>query len=285
MEAIRFCINPLYMEFKWESFTLGQCGKVRCEPGWSLQASWSEHLQDCDLWYVWAGSGRMRIDGDPVSLRPGTCLWMRPGSYYLAEHDPERPLGVSFIHFTPRDARGRACLADFELPQTIHTVRDPLFFSVVMTRIVSLLRKRDAGRNSETAPWPEGQTEWLFRSLIEELLHPDTTTAPTPWIRYQSAIEGQVARIFEQPSQVPSVSKLAGEIALSPDHYSRIFRRITGASPRDLIQQARLERACQLLHETPLSITEIAEQAGYSDVFQFSRLFKRKIGEAPTHWR
>jgi hypothetical protein len=64
---------------------LGQVVHVRCERGWSLQAAWSQRLADCDLWYVCAGSGRMRLaDGRDIHLESGVAIWARPGGLYLA---------------------------------------------------------------------------------------------------------------------------------------------------------------------------------------------------------
>ena len=78
----------------------GIAGRVRCEPGWSLDANWSRQLTDFDLWLVWAGRGKMKLSRGEIDLAPGTCVWMRPGGGYIAQQDPVDRLGVSFCHFT-----------------------------------------------------------------------------------------------------------------------------------------------------------------------------------------
>lgn len=264
------------MDIAATQFDFGRSGHVRCERGWSLDEHFSRRLDDCDLWYVWDGDGRMWLNEEVIHLRAGVCLWMRPGGRYLAEHDPDHPLGVTYMHFTPKTNRGRA-LPPEALPGEVYRVRDPRYFGAAAREIIRLLRQRGMD--------DPGPAEWLFRALLSNLLEHESAGAPRPEDHYRARIEGQVARIYEQPGAAPKVSQLAREASLSPDHYGRVFRRITGESPRALIQKARLERACQLLRETPLSVTEVAEQAGYADVFQFSRMFKQQMRMAPSRWR
>jgi AraC family transcriptional regulator, arabinose operon regulatory protein len=81
------------------------------------------------------------------------------------------------------------------------------------------------------------------------------------------------------------VRELARETGYSPDHFSRVFKQVTGQTPQALKVQARLERARQLLTESSLSISMIANALGYEDVFFFSRQFKEKTGRTPTAYR
>jgi len=223
-------------------FKIGPYGKVRCETGWFLAPEWSERLEDFDLWYVWDGQGRMQLRDRSIDLVSGTCLIMRPGGLYLAEHDPEKPLGVIYIHFQLEDEPKEQKKGATRLPPEWNQVQDPLYFSVNLSYIIDRLREGKASSGWDTA-------NQLFRILLQEL------------------------------------RDLAEAAALSPDHYTRIFKKLAGCSPRQFIQEVRLERACQLLRETPLQISEIADQVGYADVFQFSRIFKSRIGKAPSRWR
>lgn len=66
------------------------------------------------------------------------------------------------------------------------------------------------------------------------------------------------------------------EVALfSPYHFHRIFSFIVGETPSNFVSRIKLEKAAQLLHDSPkLSITEIAFLCGFSSVSSFSRAFK-----------
>lgn len=241
-------------------------------------------MDDFDLWYVWAGRGRMWWADQEVALSAGTCLWLKPGPMYLAEHDPSRPLGVTYIHFTATDEDGLALTSE-QVPGTHFEVRDPAFFAVSAAKVVRLLREVEVRQSGSESSAFVVRAERLFGCLIDELLccwqQPDEGFGR----RYRLQIERQLAMIYERPGEVPAVAELAGEVGLTTDHYTRVFRRLIGRSPRALIQAARLDRAKQLMRESALSLSEIAEQTGYSDVFQFSRIFKTRIGVSPSQWR
>jgi len=259
-------------------FKIGPYGKVRCETGWFLAPEWSERLEDFDLWYVWDGQGRMQLRDRSIDLVSGTCLIMRPGGLYLAEHDPEKPLGVIYIHFQLEDEPKEQKKGATRLPPEWNQVQDPLYFSVNLSYIIDRLREGKASSGWDTA-------NQLFRILLQELRNQSIKPAHGNLGPYEAVIRRQIASIREQPGSILKVRDLAEAAALSPDHYTRIFKRLAGCSPRQFIQEVRLERACQLLRETPLQISEIADQVGYADVFQFSRIFKSRIGKAPSRWR
>lgn len=191
---------------------------------------------------------------------------------------------MTYVHFTAKDEAG-AELTPEQLPGTCFEVQDPAYFTVSAAKVVRLLQQADVRQSEPERGNFRVRAERLFGCLIEELLSVNDGEVAGTSRRYRGAIERQLASIYEQPATAPSVGDLARELGLSADHYTRIFRAVTGRSPRALIQMARLDRARQLMRESPLSLSEIAEQTGYSDVFQFSRLFKRQMGMAPSVWR
>nr|WP_295768705.1 helix-turn-helix domain-containing protein [Rhodoferax sp.] len=67
-----------------------------------------------------------------------------------------------------------------------------------------------------------------------------------------------------------------------------LLRRVkaqTGDSPLALLQQARVDKAKQLLNASALSIAQITEAVGYADVPTFSQLFASRVGETPARYR
>lgn len=81
----------------------------------------------------------------------------------------------------------------------------------------------------------------------------------------------------------PSQPELANTLNLSPRTLDRYLKR-EGASFRTLSKRARRERACDLLNEGRLSVTQIAYELGYSDVSNFARAFRRETGFSPAEW-
>ncbi len=86
-------------------------------------------------------------------------------------------------------------------------------------------------------------------------------------------------------AQVPSISEIARECSLSPDHFARAFKVSTGVTPSSWFQERRIARAKALLHDSSLSLAEIAQVCGFTDQSHFSRQFSRQTGESPLLWR
>lgn len=78
---------------------------------------------------------------------------------------------------------------------------------------------------------------------------------------------------------------LAASFGLSESGFRKKFRRVTGMPPGRYQQQIRLNRACEWLRQSNLTVSEISDRLGYDSVFYFSRLFKRKTGLSPTAYR
>ena len=106
---------------------------------WSiLEPAWSDRLQDFDLWLVWAGRGRMRLSSGEIELRPGVCLWMRPGRIYPGEQDPNDRLGVSFVHFDLHDGSTGRRVEEAALPGELHSV-DPVYGEALLRQVAAHL--------------------------------------------------------------------------------------------------------------------------------------------------
>lgn len=72
---------------------------------------------------------------------------------------------------------------------------------------------------------------------------------------------------------------------LSAGHFRRLFKEAFSTSPGDYLNVLRVERAKDLLANKQLSISDVAEQSGYSSVYYFSKIFKIKAGETPSQYR
>lgn len=93
------------------------------------------------------------------------------------------------------------------------------------------------------------------------------------------------ARIEESCATALSLGELAREAGLSPFHFLRLFRDVTGITPHQYLIGARLRRALRLLLDTELPVTRIAYDAGFADLSNFNHTFRRAIGCSPRAYR
>ena len=82
-----------------------------------------------------------------------------------------------------------------------------------------------------------------------------------------------------------TLESLASSHYISQSHLSRLFKRETGKYFQDYVKEVRINRACELLCETNLSNSQIAEQCGLKDIPSFYRVFKAVVGQTPYQYR
>lgn len=77
----------------------------------------------------------------------------------------------------------------------------------------------------------------------------------------------------------------AAEARMSPSHFSRIFRKVTGMSYQEYVNNSRIMKAKNLLRTSTRSISEIAVSLGFADSTGFGRIFKKVTGHTPSAYR
>ena len=85
-----------------------------------------------------------------------------------------------------------------------------------------------------------------------------------------------------------NIDDMASQVATSRSSLNRKLRSLVGITATQLLIEARMQKAKQLLQDTDnieqLNITDIAFQCGYADAKYFSRCFKQKFGSTPTEF-
>lgn len=81
------------------------------------------------------------------------------------------------------------------------------------------------------------------------------------------------------------LSQVARLFHYNEKYLGRLFKKETGLTFKEYINNKRLSLAQTLLADTSLTVTEIAIQTGYNNVTYFNRIFKRAVGITPTAYR
>ncbi len=251
------------------------CGRLRVSGGWSRPPEASANLRDHELWLVWRGRGWMRGRDRLHEMRPGFCVWMRPGGVYDAGLEAGDELGFTYIHFKPLTAID---------PPEFFNVRDVGYVESVMHRIVAMTPRVGHQRWGRPASTPPAGAV-LLSGLLLDLLDSHrrgTGAAGTPREREMSAL---THALRTDPASAPSVEAMARRMGVTAAHFTRLFRKVNGLAPQTFIMEARLQQAKLLLTESDLPVGRIAEMLGYRDVYFFSKQFKQKTGRSPTAFR
>ena len=118
------------------------------------------------------------------------------------------------------------------------------------------------------------------------MLVTDESTHRTPRHRAEPVEIWKTRKFIEEHSgEELSLNKVAKAVNIHPNYLSERFKQITGIKFVEYVARTRFERACGLLHDGDVRISEIAFAAGFQSLSQFNRVFKKFSGKSPTQYR
>lgn len=81
------------------------------------------------------------------------------------------------------------------------------------------------------------------------------------------------------------LNDIAKHANVSPAYLSALYKKNCGQSISDTISSCRIDKACQYLTKSNLSLKEISTRCGYTNQYYFSNSFKKKLGVSPSVYR
>lgn len=112
-----------------------------------------------------------------------------------------------------------------------------------------------------------------------------TQTESTVFRYRRQLISDCIQYLRENYSQKITIEELSNNFFLSKSYLSSLFRQATGSSVVEYLQHIRIDKACELLTDTDLSITEISALVGYTDYRFFNKSFKKITGCTAQQYR
>ena len=122
-------------------------------------------------------------------------------------------------------------------------------------------------------------------SLLELIYYISNASTPSEQSHNSDIITQALTYININYNKQLTLEELSKKAGYSKSRFSHLFLEIVGISPIKYQNDIRLKNACELLHSTNLTITEIAQSCGFGDPLYFSRIFKKKYKISPTQHR
>lgn len=95
-------------------------------------------------------------------------------------------------------------------------------------------------------------------------------------------IFGYVSKNFKQPITLDEISD---EVSMTVPAFCRYFKKVTGKTFTQFVNEFRIVHATKLLAENPTSITDICFESGFNNFSHFNKLFKHFTGKSPLKYR
>lgn len=230
-----------------------QFGCEECEPGHSFGPAVRTHWL---LHYVACGCGIFVYRGKTWNVSAGEIFVIPPyeETYYEADrNDPWQYIWIGFeIAYLPVRS----------LPPVIREPWAKRLFSEML-----FCKSMENGKSAYLA----GKIWELFSLLLEkEQQRP---------VSYADKAISQMQAEYMRPLRI---SALAQQLHIDRSYFSVVFRRATGMSPQQYLTALRLQKAAELMTQFAQTPSKAAFSVGYSDVYQFSKAFKRHYGVSPS---
>ena len=228
-----------------------------------LNANRHELLPDedtCYLLLVSEGSVTLESGGQSVLVNPGSAVLLGPGGCSFLQTGSAVPQIVG-CHFPLGMLHDLKNTAGRDFGRLFAPGERTVLYAPVQwtSRIRTLLEMMSSAMDEQDYPGP------LYLLLILHYVE-------------QECLAANYRQKF-------SLTEVAAQFYLSPYYLSRLFRRVTGQSIVDYINNRRIEAAQKLLETTELSISAVAEQTGFASAAHFRRVFREVMGTGPLQYR
>lgn len=237
----------------------------------------------CNLGYVLDGSGELEVNDARLELRKG-CFYQisPPGSRLRFASSREHPLLYIAVHFEYRLLHWEG--KEVSLREASSAL--PIAHAIMLDSIAMA----EQGFRELLQMWNQKQPgfEWRSRLLLMDILDGIERMRTDQSMAVKRAAEA-IRRIMEEVHihhrEPPDRERMAKKCSMSVNHFSMLFKKISGYSYVNYVNKVRIDRAKVLLRSGTDTIAEIAAEIGYSDPLYFSRLFSREVGISPREYR
>lgn len=205
--------------------------------------------------FVVSGKGVFQINGKQYTLTGGMMFVIPPFVETYYEADSEYPWEYIWVGFTGTPPLQ---LDDYyNIPEALR-----------------IFQRMKASHNLHN-----GKTEFILAQVWElfSFLMEENQTKQNP-------VDTALDLIHSQYMTPISVQQMAGSVHLERTYFSKLFSEKMGISPQQYLIEYRMKQAKMFL-SLGYSVTTTAISVGYSDIYIFSKIFKQRFGESPSHYQ
>ena len=233
-------------------------------------------IPEFQLVYILAGQGRFESrSGGARSVGAGQGFILFPGEWHRYRPAPDTGWTEVWVGFEG-DYAGHIARHCFS-PER------PTFHGDAGGALASLLRR--VAKLVESPSRVDKTRAALGTLEAMACLRHGQSQAGAARERVQERVDRARLEILANSAASIDWPRLAQSLGMSYPDFRRTFRRHTGKGPHHYQMHIRLSQAEALLADPDISVKEVAERVGFASPFYFSRLFKKKRGLAPDHWR
>lgn len=237
-----------------------------------------QHSHDfCEILYVAGGAGEAILEGKKFRLAPGDLVVVNPGTLHEERSDAKAPLRLIFLAIRDFAVPGlpAGCLS-----QEKYRVLSCGEYRYKMDIYLRELLQETSSQIEFYQEISQGLVSALLVLVMRLIrINPEDEAALSQECQ---KIKEYLDQNFTSPITLDSLSET---VYISKHYLSHLFKEQTGISPIKYLTSKRMEKACELLSETELPVSEVSKAVGYENPLYFSQVFKRVYGISPVKYR
>lgn len=237
-----------------------------------------QHSHDfCEILYVAGGAGEAILAGKKFRLAPGDLVVVNPGTLHEERSDAKAPLRLIFLAIRDFAVPGlpAGCLS-----QEKYRVLSCGEYRYKMDIYLRELLQETSSQIEFYQEISQGLVSALLVLVMRLIrINPEDEAALSQECQ---KIKEYLDQNFTSPITLDSLSET---VYISKHYLSHLFKEQTGVSPIKYLTSKRMEKACELLSETELPVSEVSKAVGYENPLYFSQVFKRIYGISPVKYR
>ncbi|SCW62324.1 iron complex transport system substrate-binding protein [Paenibacillus tianmuensis] len=271
-------MSRLSLPFRSLLFTLSNIMDIHCT---DAGKPYRLHTETYVLIAGKQGFGSAVIDGRRHRVIKGSCFLLHPNTLLEASADNASGLCLYLLAFHAMPAEAGAERSESPgaagLSFTPHGELNAKPFGRIAGMLDELYRHRSP--QDELAQFKQ---HLRLQELLYELYR--SNYSPSDKMQSREAVRRSIDGLHRLDAAAVNVEALARQANIGTRQYTHLFRQLTGLSPLDYMTELRLNEAKKKLLTSSESLQQIAQSAGFKDVYYFSRRFKQMVGQSPRQY-
>jgi len=229
------------------------------------------------LIYCLSGLGQLQLEDKEFKVDKGSALLIPPNLPHVYFADRQDPWSIFWVHFSGTQVNDVSAVLGASPDDPILHVPDTQLVLQAFEDVYACLHYNfsDAGLLLMSSKL---MNLFSIIRLHKRHRHPRRQAAEDSVLR-------SIKFMRQHLDMNLTLNELAAQSGQSVPYYCRRFKERTDQSPMSYFINLKLQKACELLVQTGLSVKDVAEELGYKDPYYFSRLFKKVQGCAPSRYR
>ncbi|MEE0944045.1 MAG: AraC family transcriptional regulator [Clostridia bacterium] len=233
-----------------------------------------------ELYYLAKGQAKYFVGNDIFMLEPGDMIFVPKGVVHRADYGESQ--NVERVLFSFDDE-----LIDEENSEYISYLKENKYVRISQENQYEL-KNIFLAIEKETEREQSGYRKMqrlYFDQLLILISRYSHKGRGTHLSESYIVVQNAAKYISENYNEDLRLEGLAEKYYMSPWHFSRLFKSVTGMGLNEYINIARIRAAEQLLSQTDLPITAVAAECGFNDSNYFSNVFKKIKGITPKKYQ